>query len=415
MSDTDTARNASLNDLVEILRNQEAKKHDIVLSASKIRARNAQIVVKGAEQELSLDGVTSVDGTYRPTRHFDTQLGKALGIAPSYLSRCRVDAPDLYDANANGWLAGRAKRNANGETEVLREPDARTFLLRTFSDGNGGGVARALLSDRYAITDNLDSLFTCLEAIKSMGVETEVRGADLSDTHMYVDLHAPAVAALAPTLLRGYRNPFSDPAIEAQRSHGRNDIDRWREVAQREGKGYEVGAEPIVFSGFRISNSELGGGAWSITPKLLIKICRNGLVIPGLAIRNVHLGGRQEEGVVRWSEETRQAELAVIRAKTKDAVRTFLSQEFLDEQINKVEEKAGKKIDKPVEVIKSLGKTLNFSQSEQDGILSHFTMGGQMTAGGVVQALTSYSQCVADANRADEIDSLALRALDLVA
>lgn len=409
----DQVRNATLQDMVTILKDQNFRKHDIVVPASKVRARNGRIVVKGAEQEITEEGVTSVDGSYLPTAHFDTQIGTKLGIAPAYLAKCRAEAVDLYDANVNGWLAGRSKRAANGDVEVLRQADDRSFLIRAFSDGDGTGVARALLSDRFNIIDNLDVLTACLEAIKKSGVEVDIRSCDLSPTRMYVDLHAPSIEALAPELLRGYRNPFADPAVDAQRRHG-SDVERWREIAQREGQGYEPGTEPVVFAGFRISNCEVGGGAFTITPRLHVRICRNGLVIPAMQVRNVHLGSKLEEGVIKWSDETRRKELEVIKAKTVDAVQTFLSPEFLNSEINKIEEKAGKSVSKPVETVKVLAKTLNFTQDEQDGILDHFIRSGQPTAGGLVNSITSFSQTIGDADRADQLDAQALRVLSLV-
>lgn len=410
---SDTTRNATLEDLVSILRSQEARRHDIVVPAAGVRARNGQIVVTGAEQIIDENGVTTTDGTYRPTAHFDTQLGTKLGIAPSYLSRCRAEAPDLFDANVNGWLKGKSMRRVGGEIEIIRPADNRKFLIRSFSDGDGTGVARALLSDRYNVIDNLDALTAALEGIRTAGVPVEIRGCDLTETRMYVDLHSPQVQALAPTLLGGYRSPFADADLDAQRDHGGSQVARWREIAQREGKGYEPGSEPVVFAGFRISNCEVGGGAFTITPKLLVKICRNGLVIPTLAVRNVHLGGKMEEGVIQWSDDTQRKQLELIKAKASDAVRTFLSPEFLTGEINKIEEKAGAPVAQPAETIRRLGKHLNFSQSEQDLILDHFVRGGQMTLGGVVNSITSASQCLANADRADELDSQALRVLNL--
>lgn len=417
MSNTqsDTARNASLEDLVTILRSQEARRHDIVVPASKVRAREGNFVVKGAEAEhtFSIEGVTTtqVDGVYRPTRHFDSQLATKLGIPPSYLAKVRAEAVDLYDSNVNGWLHGKQVRRG-GELEVVREGDERSFMARTFTGGDGAGVARALLSDRYNVIDNLDVLLSALDGIRNAGVSVEVRNCDLTDTKMYVKLHSPDVAALAPTLLRGYRNPFADPEVEAQRHHG--DVERWREIAQREGKGYEAGQEPVVFAGFRLSNSEVGAGACTLTPEILVKICKNGLVIPALATRSVHLGSKMDEGVVKWSDDTRRKQLELIKAKAADAVRTFLSPGFLQGQVAEIEARAGKPVNKPIETIKNLGKVLSFSQEEQDGILNHFLLGGQPTAGGIVQALTSFSQTVNDADRADQLDSVALRALELV-
>ena len=78
-------------------------------------------------------------------------------------------------------------------------------------------MARAVLSDRYKVIDNLDILTAVLTAVRQSGVDVQIAGADLSERRMYLDVHAPAVAALAPVLLGGYRNPFADPATEARR------------------------------------------------------------------------------------------------------------------------------------------------------------------------------------------------------
>jgi hypothetical protein len=35
----------------------------------------------------------------------------------------------------------------------------------------------------------------------------------------------------------------------------------------------------VVFSGFVISNSETGCGAFTLTPRLVVQVCRNGMTI----------------------------------------------------------------------------------------------------------------------------------------
>lgn len=89
--------------------------------------------------------------------------------------------------------------------------DPRSFLVRCFRPDDEGseGVARAFLSDRYRPVDNLDVLTAALEGVKATGVNIEVAGCDLTDRRMYVRITAPEVQALAPTLLAGYRSPFS--------------------------------------------------------------------------------------------------------------------------------------------------------------------------------------------------------------
>ncbi|HEX9357029.1 MAG TPA: hypothetical protein VF933_24835 [Streptosporangiaceae bacterium] len=49
------------------------------------------------------------------------------------------------------------------------------------------------------------------------------------------------------------------------------------------------------------------------------------------------------------------------------------------------------------------------------GKLDHFIRGGDVTAGGVMHAVTSVAQTLEDADAAHEMESLALRSLELAA
>ena len=102
---------------------------------------------------------------------------------------------------------------------------------------------------------------------------------------------------LAPALLAGYRSPFT---------------------------GASGADNPVVFAGFVITNSETGCGAFTLTPRLVVQVCRNGMTITRDALRAVHLGERLEEGAVTWSDNTRDKTLALITAKTTDAVTAYL-------------------------------------------------------------------------------------------
>jgi hypothetical protein len=57
---------------------------------------------------------------------------------------------------------------------------------------------------------------------------------------------------------------------------------------------------------------------------------------------------------------------------------------------------------------------LRFTDEEAAGVLDHFIRGGQVTAGGVMQAVTSFSQTVPNADRAYELEALGMEALVLV-
>ncbi len=373
-----TTRNATLADLRDMLMEQQARKVDVIAPASKIRAVNGNLEVADTEAMLTPTGVQTTAGIYRPTEVCDEGIASKLEIPPSYVKRLRQQRPDLYDANVNGWLHGGGDAGH----------DPRSFLLRAFSGDDGEGVARAFLSDRYAIIDHLDALMAAMQGVQQAGVTVAVKGCDLSDRRMYVKVEAPEVRAYAPELLRGYRSPFS---------------------------GATGSDNPTVFAGFVISNSETGGGALSIVPRITVQVCSNGMTVTKDAMRAVHLGGKNEEGIIRWSQDTNDKTLELITAKARDAVATFVNVDYMKRILDGMAEAASVKITKPDEVVRSVTKRLAFTQEAQDQVFSMFIEGGQITAGGVMQAVTAAAQTVQSADEAADMESQAFRALELAA
>ncbi|MFI9730957.1 DUF932 domain-containing protein [Streptomyces sp. NPDC052092] len=372
------ARNAQLPDLVRILEDQQRHKLDVIAPASALRLREGNVHVEGVESLITEDGVTEVDGIYRPTAVADEGIADKLRIPLAYLRRMRTGNVPLLDENVNAWL---------------RQEPERRFMLRAFR-GEGGpgrpaeGVARALLSDSYKLMDNFDLLLAALDGVKQSGHPTRVTGCDLTDRRMYVRVESEAVAVQARELLRGYRSPFD----------GRS--------------GDEL---PMISAGFVITNSEVGSGAYSIIPRAVIQVCRNGLTMNKDVMRAVHLGGKQEEGVISWSGQTQRKTLELITSKTTDAVRTFLSREYVEAKLSEMKDAAGKRLAEPTKTIEHVTKTLSIGAEAKDMILAHFVQGGQMTAGGVMQAVTSTAQTLTDADQAAALEALAVPALTAAA
>jgi len=367
-------RNVTLGDLAAMLRDERARTVDIVAPAAEIRARHGQLIIDGADPVLGPDGVTMSAGTYTPTEVCDQGLADKLGIPAPYLRRLRELRPGLYDANVNAWLDG----------------DARKFLIRCLrpGSGTGEGAARAFLSDGYKRIDNLDVLLAALDGVRAAGVPVQIDGCDLTERRMYVRVVCEQVAVLAPALLAGYRSPFTGAS----------------------------GAEnPVVFAGFVISNSETGCGAFTLTPRLVVQVCRNGMTISRDAIRAVHLGERLEEGVVTWSGNTLDKTLALITARTSDAVTTFLEPGYLDRVVRAVAAQAGHPLADPQEAVHVVSQRLRFTDGQQADIMAHFIRGGDVTAGGILHAVTSVAQTLPDADAAHEMESQALRALEIAA
>lgn len=420
-----TARNTDAQSLFSLLEAQEAQKIDITAKAVDIRALDGQIVLAtGAEPIFSERGMTAVDGTYVASDVFVGHLADRLGVPVRYLRKLAADRPDLFDANVNGWLQGTTDMTPALDGEPLRYADAdpRSFLFRGFAgDGETPNTARALLSDRYDIFDNQHVLAAVLAGFQQANAgEIQVAGADVSDKNMYVRFIAPQVAVGAQDLLRGYRSPFAgdpsaDPWAQVVRvGDGGWTVDRARAAAQAEGMGFERGSEPLLWAGFEVTNSELGFGSTTITPRAEFQICRNGLKITVDAASKIHLGGRLETGVVSWSQETRRKALELVTAKTADAVGQFLTPAYWETKVAELSEKANRPVKDAEKTIATVAEKFGFTETERKSIFDHFLRGGQITAGGVMNAVTSAAQTVADADKASDMEAAAVKVLDLV-
>ncbi|WP_245679379.1 DUF932 domain-containing protein [Actinomadura hibisca] len=344
------------------------------MSPRSLRAQDGHLLISGAEPLISGNGVTDPNGRYLPTKACDSDVSAKLGIATAYLRKCRRDAVDLWDTNVNGWLDRAQDTN---------------YLVRAFTGEAGRpGVARALLSDTYKRIDHLDVLTAAMQGIKDAGVPVEIQGCDLTEQRMYIRIFSPAVQVESPALTYDYRSPFT----------GMRGVD-----------------DPIVWGGFVIRNSETGAGAAVIEPRIIFKVCANGQTITSHRQRTVHLGGRIDEGLVNWSEQTLARTLDLITSKTRDAVREFLRPEFVQEVITSMEAKAGVPVTRPEETITTVSQNLRFTEEQRELILDHFMMGAAMSAGGVMHAVTSAAQVVQDGDAAHDMESKALKALHLAA
>jgi hypothetical protein len=390
---TTEARNADLPDLVEMLKAQADVRYDVVVPSSGLEFRDGDLIVKGGAARVSDEGVTEADARLEPTPIFDEGVAARFEIPMKYVrtmrSRVEGDAAflnefgrphtvwggTLYDQNLNYWLAAN--------------PNKR-HLVRGFrtDDPDAPGIARAFLSDRYRTIDNYDVLMATLKGVRAAGVDVKIDGADLTDRRMSVRLSCPEVAEYAGDLLDGYRSPFTG----------------------------ETGADnPTIFAGLVVKNSETGGGAFTIVPRLVVQVCNNGLQMTKDAMRAIHLGGKLDEGVVRWSDDTQRQELDLVTSKARDAVATFLDVDYMKAKIADLRLLAGIEIDHPVDTIERLSKKAGWTDVEEAAILSHFIKGGQTTALGVAQAVTAFAQTVEAVDRQDELEASALVAAELVA
>jgi hypothetical protein len=428
-----TVRNADLQTLATMLKDQEGHKADAIVKATALRMDDLGVVeitgtkpLEVAPAQLTEDGVTpaeylDMNGRYELSETALRHLAERFGIDLRYARKLAEQRPDILADNVNGWIHGHVGAEGTSFEHTAAAPDPRSFTVRTFHTPDGN-LLRGVMSDKYSIIDNLDVLNAVFAGIKAAGYDPadpttrdrlHISGCDLTENRMRVRVTVPAAVVAAPLLFAGYRNPFHGRDVRVG-GRGGWTIEQAREAAEREGMGYEPGTEPIMYAGFEFGNGELGDGATYVVPRAEARICKNGLVLPLDAARKTHVGERLEEGVINWSGETRKAQLDLITRKVADAVRTFASVEFWAEKIAEIEAKAAKPVTDADQTIKAVAKTLRLTEPETTSVLDMFIHGGQMTAGGVLNAVTAAAQTVPDPDRAAEIERLALRALETV-
>lgn len=403
-----TLRNGGIERILELLVGQRARRMDLVVPAARLRSEHGVLAVEALEfAELTETGVSPGRRFFEPNTVALEGLAEKLGIPTAYLRRLHAQRKDLFDANVNGWLHGDG---------FDAGPDARSFLLRAFvSDVEGEtGIGRAFLSDKFKAYDNLDVLTVALEVIGEADPEAKVITSDLSDRRMLVRVLSPNVSVPAPNLLAGYRSPFDGPGGARRAGDMVNMRSSFENLRRQFGDHhFFLPGDVQVHGGVALGNSEVGDGALTISPFIYLPICSNGSTLIRYTMRKTHLGAKMEEGTIDWSEQTQRLNMDLIASQTRDAVTQFMTAGFLEGVVREIDQKAGVVLSAPMETVVNVTKSLGVSEDRIQGVLDHFMRGGQLTAGGVLNAVTSFAQCIEDAEEAHAFEALGLQALDL--
>ena len=252
-----------------------------------------------------------------------SQVANKLDIPLKYYRRMREHSPELLARNINEWMP---------------EKDAKSKLLLRTLDGK----VRAVLSDRYKILDNHDLLLSCLEEFKDMGAE--LHRADLTESHMYIKAIVP---------------------------HTKEEI--------RQGD--------TVIPGVIIQNSEVGSGAFKVTPFMLREVCSNGMIGES-AISKIHLGRKQETRVVQFSQETRMAESKTLWLQVRDIIRGTFDPVTFKQWVQAVRVGTEVEISNPIYAIDNVIESFGINDTLKEELLNHFTKGADTTQWGLANAVT---------------------------
>lgn len=378
---TSTLRHGDLPTLVGILNDQAARKHDVIVPARDLLVTDdARLSIPVEQHDLTLEGVTSTLSMVPHTWNgvAGAHLAERCGIPLAYWQRMEREDSALLAANANRWLGA----------------DDRSYMVRSLlGSPDQPGYVRAVMSDRYAAMDYLDTLMAVLDGVRAAGVDVSVNrehggGVDLTDRRMHVRIVAPQVAVAAPQVLGGYRSPFTG----------------------------QTGADlPMLWAGISVTNSEVGHGSFQVAPRVVVQVCKNGMTRTQDVLRRVHVGGQHTEGVVRWSMDTQRKRLEVLTAEVRDAVQHYLSVDYVSAVVAEMEKAAGVKVQDVAHTIQVVARGLGYTKAAQDSLLAHFMDGGDRSLLGVAHAVTSVAQTLEDADMAADMEADCWRAISLAA
>ncbi|MFT3815717.1 MAG: DUF932 domain-containing protein [Acidovorax sp.] len=284
-------------------------------------------------------------GSFVVTELARRQLAAKLNIPYPYYDRMRKEQPKLLDENVNTWLQ-------SGEGHAM---------VRTLD-----GQARAVLSDRYRRLDNYDlanAVIPILQALPNMRFES----VELTDTRMYLKVVVPPMA-------------------------------------------YTMEPGDIVQAGVAIANSEVGHGTLSVQQLLYRVECSNGLIVPDHTLRKTHIGralGLEDNNVQVYQEETLQADDRAFFLKVRDVVQATVTEHTFKEAARKMQRTMGIKLTgDPVKSVEVLASRYDLNEAERSGVLRHLINGGQLSAYGLVNAVTHFSQEIPNYDRATEFEEI---------
>lgn len=324
--------------LVNTLQAQDTMKMDYVQKGATLGYKDGKIWVM--DQRPGKFGHVG----YVPTDLCHGQIAEKLGIPMQYYRKMQMSHQQLLEYNINLWLA---------------KDESIKYLLRTFDGGADQqlNIARALLSDRFHLLDNYDVMFHALKAIKEMGVNVQITKAEVTERRMYLHVICPEIEHDATEFLKDYLK--TNDAV---------------------GNG--------IVSGLVISNSEVGQGSFQIRPRAVIVKCNNGLVAKDESYTRIHLGGRMESGLIEWSEKTKQKNFELVMSQTQDAVKTFLSKDYLGKMVTKIADAHRIPLNYPIDAVQNVCKELTINDEDKRDILKYFVQDGDTNASGIFQAIT---------------------------
>lgn len=322
------------------------------------RQKEAKIDMIASTKALSMldDGKTlaieagSASQTYGINGTAHDQIGARLNIPAKYYDRMQAEAPALLARNVNEWFN--------------RSDDKR--MIRTL-DGN----VRAFLSNRYQRIDNHEIAEVALPVLAQIP-DVQIVSCAITEHRMYIQALSPRVQG-------------------------------------------EVKKGDVVQAGVIVRNSEIGSGSVSIDTLIYRLICLNGMVAPDAGFKAYHVGRQVVDTEQLWADDTRKADDRTVLLKVRDMVTAAVNEKRFQGIVNQMAGLTDRRVvGNPVKVVEVLGKTIGTNETEQGGILRSLIEGGDLSAWGLLNAVTAQAH-TSQYDRSVEFESAGGKLLNLPA
>lgn len=232
-----------------------------------------------------------------------------------------------------------------------------------------GGDMRAYVSNRYQRIENEAIAKVALPVLAELP-NVKIVSSEITDRRMYIH--------------------FVVPTIEGEVKRG-----------------------DVVQAGGIIQNSEVGCGSASVAGLIWRLICLNGMKTADTYRRN-HVGRAIDDNEMLWADDTRQADDRTILLKIRDMVKAVVDETRFRANLAKMQGLTeGKITGDPVRIVEVLTKELGTNETESGGILRNLIEGGDLSAWGLLNAVTAQSHFAKSYDRAVELEAAGGRLLEL--
>ena len=335
-------------------------------------AQNVQSISERSKDFIVGTGEMELDFSYNDNNPFlDTPQGE-FSLEPTALNQI-ADHTEIPRKYFNRMLnTPQANSLLSDNVNHWFKANKTDRMVRTLVD-DANSTARAFLSDRYRRIDNHQILEGVLPAFMDMP-DVKFHSLALTDNNMYIKAILPRIEA-------------------------------------------EVKVGDVVNAGVFLRNSEVGLGAVHVGMFIYRRVCSNGMNVLDASSRTNHVGSRisNTEGAYEiYSDETIMADDKALMLKISDHVRNASNELAFNKAVNKMRDLADSpRIADPVGSVRELGKKFAITEGEQKSVMQHLIEGGDLSAYGMLNAVTRTSQDISSYERATEFETIGGKILEM--